>query len=356
MKKPVIAIDLSTTGKGGGPYTSTQRIINSKLNEKYNFRILYYKTELGRFISFWRIRDLTRQLKIIDPDIVHFTGLQLSGFQIALACKLAGIRNTVMTVRGFSGDMIYLHSYKKLIVSFIIEPLTLLLTKNIYGNSEYVSSRKVLRLFKYKLNNSIYNYPPNIYKSDNSDDIRKELGISCDDNVVVSVARINKDKGYSVLTKAIMMCSRIEKLKFIIVGKGEYLQEMKNRLKNQIALGQVFFLGYRSDVQRILSGCNIFVLPTLHETLSGVLLESSVEGLALIASNTGGIPEIIENEYNGLLVPPGNVDLLFLAIKRIHFNNELREFLGANAKEKIKKDFSPREIDKKINDIYKSLL
>ena len=85
--KKIVALDLSTTGKGGGPYEQ-QEDINSKLKEKYDFKTINYDTSLGRFISLRRIYDLYKQLKVINPDIVHFTGLQLSGFHIILACKL----------------------------------------------------------------------------------------------------------------------------------------------------------------------------------------------------------------------------------------------------------------------------
>lgn len=354
--KPVVAMDLSTTGKGGGPYTSTQRIIHSNLRIKYDFQILSYKTELGRFISLRRIRDLINQLRILNPDIVHFTGLQLSGFHIALACMLAGIKNTVVTVRGFSSDMISLHPLKKLMVSFIFEPLTLFLSKIIYGNSEYVISRKLIKIYGYKCHGAIYNFPPIPFKTNGSNDIRNELGISTDDKIAVSVARINKEKGYHILEEAIKKFTDKKNLKFIIVGKGDYLQEMQTSLKDQVDSGQVFFLGYRSDVQRILSGCNFFILPTLHETLSVALLEASVEGLALIASDTGGVPEIVEDGYNGLLVTPLDVNALQSAIKNIYENDKLREQFGSNARVKIDDKFSSETIEARIDNAYQNLL
>ena len=93
-RKPVVAMDLSTRGKGGGPYTSTMRLMQSALKESYEFRVISYDPSLGRGISWKRIRDLRRQIDEVDPDIVHFTGLQLSGFHIALASRLSGARGS----------------------------------------------------------------------------------------------------------------------------------------------------------------------------------------------------------------------------------------------------------------------
>ena len=355
-KKQTVAIDIQSDGRGGGPYTSTTRIIKSNLKLKYNFKTIRYNVLLGRGISISRIKDLINQLKMIKPDIVHFTGLQLSGFHIVVACRLAGIKNTVITVRGFTGDMIYFSFIKKLILTYILEPLTLLFTKRIYVNSEYVSSRKLLRIFKSKCLGAIYNFPPSPYVNLNLISIRKELGISGGDIVVVTVARINKEKGYHILDEAILKLNHKRNLKFIIVGNGTYLNDMRTKLAGQVKSKQVFFLGYRHDIQRILNDCDIFVLPTLHETLGVALLEASVEGLALIASKTGGVPEIVEDGYNGFLVPPGDINALQQAISILYSKTSLRKKFCDNARLKIHDKISSKSIEEKIDKVYQSLL
>jgi len=227
--------------------------------------------------------------------------LQLSGFHTILACKLAGIKRTVVTIHGFSGDALDIHQFKKIMLTYFIEPLTLFLSNKIIGVSEYVIARPILRMFHQKCCGTIYNLIPAAYISNNEPSLRSELGLSASDTLAVSVARIRKDKGYHILDAAIANFQNVPQLKFIIIGEGDYLDEMRENLKEQILNGQVYFLGYRSDIQRILHDCDFFILPTLHETLSIALLEASVEGLALIASNTGGVPEIVENGYNGIL-------------------------------------------------------
>lgn len=355
-KNPKVALDLATTGFDGGPYISNSRVINSDLRFKYNFVSFAYKTELGRGISIKRIIDLRNQLKQLKPDIVHFSGLQLSGFHIILACRLAGIKRTVVTIHGFSGDALDINPIKKKILSYFIEPLTLLLSKNIYGVSEYVVSRQMVRIFQNKCCGAIYNLIPSAYITNNEPNLREELGLSSSDILAVSVARIRKDKGYHILDTAIANFSNNLKLKFIIVGEGDYLSEMREKLKDQISSGQVFFLGYRSDIQRILNDCDFFILPTLHETLSIALLEASVEGLALIASNTGGVPEIVENGYNGFLVSPGDANELTKAIDILSKDSILRKQFSANSLKRVKEKFSSFVIESKIDEVYQSLL
>jgi glycosyltransferase involved in cell wall biosynthesis len=356
VRKLIIAMDLSTKGKGGGPYTSTCRIMHSNLNKKYDFKTIHYRSELGSGISIKRIKDIVKQLKVIKPDIVHFSGLQLSGFHMAIACKLAGVKNTIVTVHGFSGEALYFNPLKKFLLKFLLEPLTLLLSKQIIGVSEYVISRPVIQFLAKKRSILIYNFPPKLNDKYNKQEIRKELGFTLSDVVVVSVARIIKDKGYHILDEAILEFINKPNLKFLIVGDGDYLKLMKVKLKEQVKKNQVLFLGYRSDISLILNACDIFVLPTLHETLSIALLEASQANLALIASDTGGVPEIVKNEHNGILVPTGNVEAIVSAIERLYNNNDLRIAFGNNAKTRIKEKFSNKEIVQKLDSVYQSLL
>lgn len=356
-KKVRVVMDLSSSGKGGGPYTSSIRVMNSGLKDKYDFKVISYKTELGRFISIKRILDLRRQLIDLKPNIVHFTGLQLSGFHVALACVLAGIRNTVVTVHGFSGDSMNLSLINKFLLNCIIEPLTLLMVKRVYGVSQFVASRKMMKLFSYKSCGFIYNLPPDKYKSENyNDDVRKELGVSPNDILAISVGRVTLDKGYHILSDAILQFQNTPHLKFVIVGKGNYLSIMKEKLKEQIASGQVIVLGHRDDVQRIVHTCDFFILPTLHETLSIALLEASIEEIALIGSDTGGVPEIIKNQYNGILVPPGETDALVSAINQLYQNDELRMLYSKNALIHVRQQFNKRQIEESIDTVYKELL
>jgi glycosyltransferase involved in cell wall biosynthesis len=354
--RPVIAMDLSTNGKGGGPYTSTNRVISSKLKESYDFRVIDYKIELGRGISIKRIIDLAEQIKSIGPDIVHFTGLQLSGFHMAVACKLAGISNSVVTVHGFSGDSIDFNPLKRLCLQYFFEPLTLLLVKKVYGVSAFVASRRVIRLFSWKSLGHIYNFPPHAEKQISRAECRRKFGFQNTDIVIVSIARINKEKGYHILEAAIQEFKFDKNVKFLIAGEGNYLDEMKSALKEQVKAGQVIFLGYRKDIEEVNMAGDMFVLPTLHETLSIALLEASLAKLALIASDTGGVPEIVETNLNGILVPPGDSSAIVSAIKRLTDDDSFRLRCGVEAYKKLKDKFDNDKLALQLDNVYSNLL
>ncbi len=355
-KKPVIAMDRSTKGKGGGPFTSTTRIMESGLSQKYDFVELRYDPSMGSGVSVKRILDLRRQIKQVNPDIVHFTGLQLSGFHVAVACFLARVKNTVVTIRGMSGDAIDFHPVKRFMLTWLFEPLTMLLAKRFTGVSDFVTSRKIARVFAYKCFGTVYNFPPEQEVAEPKVQLRSEFGFTDDDIVIASIGRINKEKGYHILKQAIERFTGNDKVKFLIAGDGDYLVTMKSELQTQIDKGQVVLLGYRDDVQRINGAADIFVLPTLHETLSVALLEASKAGLALVASDTGGVPEIVETGYNGELVTTGDADMLYGAMEKLVSRPALVKEYGSNALTKVNSKFSKQSIECKLEQLYAQLL
>ena len=352
--KPIVAVDISTTGAGGGPYTSSMRLMNSTLKEKVDFRILEYKSETGRLISIKRIRDLVKQLKSIRPDIVHFSGLMLSGFHVAVACKLAGIKRSIVVIRGSSTEALDIGLVKRILMG-LLEMITLLLSTTYYGVSKYSSRLPVTRLFRRKSSGFIYNLPEIADKSITAYD-RKDFGFREEDIIIVSVGRITRDKGYHILQDTIQMFNTDSRVRFLIIGTGHYLETMRNNLSAEEAAGRVVFAGFRDDVKNILPMCDLFVLPTLHETLSNALLEASVSGLPLIASDTGGIPEIIEPGYNGLLVKKNSPGALYNAMRRLVNDAEERHTMGLNAQKIVKNKFAEEDLINKVYKVYKKLL
>lgn len=358
--KPVIAMDLSSNGKGGGPYTSTMNILRSPLREKYQFETFTYHTELRDPFRVRRIADLVHQLKAIRPDIVHFTGMQAQGLFVAVACKLAGVPHTVVTARGFAGDDMTIGRIQRSIFNRLVEPLTMRLVDKAYGVSRYAASRELFLRFPQKSEGFVYNFPPLPYdRSLNPLPVREELGLPAGQLLIATSGRITRDKGYAVLTRAIrefFSHSPDAPVSFVVIGRGDYGDEMRRELADEVQRQAVLLLGYREDVSRILSESDLFVLPTLHETLSNSLLEASVEGLPLIASDTGGVPEIIQDGYNGLLVPPGDVDTLVQAMQTLVEDAPLRRQMGRHAKERVDRQFHAGDIVQKLDGIYTRLL
>ena len=108
------------------------------------------------------------------------------------------------------------------------------------------------------------------------------------------------------------------------------------------------------NASKYLKNFDIFVLPSLKEGLPYAVLEAGLAGLPVIASNVGGIPEIIENGKEGLLIPPADPEEIAKAIKKLIDDKTLRENLAKNLNEKIKKEFSLEKMLEQTMSLYKN--
>jgi glycosyltransferase involved in cell wall biosynthesis len=119
-----------------------------------------------------------------------------------------------------------------------------------------------------------------------------------------------------------------------------------------LALGDRFrFLGQRDDVLELLAGADAFVLASRQEGLPVALMEATSVGLPIVASSIGGVPQVLDDEVDALLVPPGDAHLLAEAMKRMASDPELRERLGQRARLKSS-SFDISAANRAVGDIY----
>lgn len=137
---------------------------------------------------------------------------------------------------------------------------------------------------------------------------RLQLGFADDTLVFSSVAVLRKGKGLEHLLEAVLVVrQQVPRARFLVVGDGEERARLEAR---STALGVddvVRFLGARTDVPRLLSATDVFVHPSLYEALPTSVLEAMAAGLPVVATDVGGIPELVSVERTGLLVPPGDI-------------------------------------------------
>ncbi len=175
---------------------------------------------------------------------------------------------------------------------------------------------------------------------------------------ILFVGRLTKQKGVEILLKAVKVLKDEygRNLKIAIVGDGE-LKEQLNNLTVELGVNrEVKFLGVRKDVKELMVSSKIFVLPSRWEGFGIVIIEAMSNMLPIIATSVGGIPEIIENGKDGILVPPENPKALARAISNLLENEELREKLSKAAYKKVKEEFSIKKYSVQMLDLYRSLI
>lgn len=356
MKKKVVQMIVENQSIGG-PSKALERLMNSNLKEKFEFIIVKQKAP-GIYPNLKEVLRIVKILKTIKPDIVHVRGLQSEAFYGVLSCKLAGIKNIVLSVHGFYGDVLNISPLKKFIFNNIIEPIALLNAKLIYTVCTSASKRRIiLKNTKNRFYGVIYNSIPSkkIISEEKLEILKNNLKIKNNDIVIVSVGRITEDKGYKILNLAIKkIFAKNSKcnLKFLVVGDGQYMNEFKKNIIEKKLENNVIFIGKTDNVEEYLSISDIFVFPTLHENLSNALLEACTYKLPSIVTNVGGNSEVVLHNKTGLVISKNNIDELVVAIKELALNPSKRKKFGENAYRHVKDNFSQEVVYSKIEEVY----
>ncbi len=338
--------------KNGGPYVSHQKIINSALKEKYQFVPLFIPEKKLGIMNFKALKYLKKQIKEHKPDIIHVGGLQTEGYYGVLSARLSGFKNIVLTIHGSGLEAENISIFKRFVFT-IIEKITIKLSKDIVGVSDYIGTwKRMIKSKKYK--GTIYNIP-NLKPLQTQKSIREELNIGPQDIIICSTGRITIEKGYQTLLKVIKKIDNNGSIHFVIAGDGDYLKKAKQSVIEK-EIRNVHFLGYRNDIGNILLESDIFVLCTKHETLSISIIEAGFFGIPSVVSNVGGIPEIIIDGENGYLVEPSNIESFTKKLESLIENKDLRERMGKNAKRIISEKFSEEKITSQIDELYKGVL
>ena len=174
---------------------------------------------------------------------------------------------------------------------------------------------------------------------------------------IIFVGRLEKQKGVNILLKAIQILEEKyhRSLRVAIVGDGSLMNDLKELALQYDINEYTYFLGVRKDVLELMRKAFIFVLPSRWEGFGLVLLEAMSVGVPIIATKVGGIPEVIEDGKDGILVEPENPEELSNAILRLLDNKELRSLVSSNAYKKVKGEYSIEKYTKTLLNLYKEL-
>jgi glycosyltransferase involved in cell wall biosynthesis len=177
---------------------------------------------------------------------------------------------------------------------------------------------------------------------DDVESVRKILGLA-NRTVVLYVGRLTRSKGLEYLIRCIPEVRReIRNLTLVICGKGESREPLAKEVST---LGLQDIVEFRGEVSEQLlplyyGASNVVVLPSLFEAMPIVLLEAMSMARPLVASNVGGVPEVVQDGVTGLLVPPQDPSALARAIVTVGADGELARNLGANGQKLVEEKFT----------------
>ncbi len=186
--------------------------------------------------------------------------------------------------------------------------------------------------------------------------IREEFGIRKDEKVVGIIGRLANSKGHIYFLEAAKKILTVfPNTKFLIVGDGPLMKDLKLKVGSLRLENKVIFTGIRRDIPEILDIIDVFVMSSLKEGMPIVLLEAMAARKPIVATRVGAIPEIIKDGYTGLLVEPGDEKKLADLIVGLLKDKEKASFLAQNGYEKVINEFSSKKMAEKYIKIYKSI-
>lgn len=183
--------------------------------------------------------------------------------------------------------------------------------------------------------------------------LRQELTIRPNQPVIGFIGNINQEKGIFHLIESVKtLSSDFRDLRCLIIGEGPGYHEAKSLLSRYQLAGIVSLLGPRDDIPALLRLLDVFVLPSLREGLPLVVIEAMAASCPVIATNIDGIPEIISDKENGLLILPSDPEGLTKAIRTLLADRALSDTLARNGLQTIRKKFSTERMVSDYNRLY----
>jgi len=279
-----------------------------------------------------RIKQVGDYVKEVRPDIVH-SWHEYFSLYIDLQKPLLP---HFYYIAGFVAD-----ANPDGFLRGLADKLTYMLSDKVISNSK---AGLIAHHVPIKKSTVIYNgfNEDRIPKEDKREETRKSLGL-VQESVVMMAGRMQRGKDYNTFIDAIkLLNNKVNNVKYLFVGHGEYEERYKARVKSE-EIENIIFTGFRKDIEYIFQIAELSVLCTdefHNEGVSNVIMESMAMGLPVIATRSGGTPEIVTDGENGYLISVGDANTLATRIEKILKSDELRMKFSDKAKETVRGRFS----------------
>ena len=302
------------------------------------------------------IFELATIIREIKPDVIHLNSSKAGGSG-AFVARLLGIKKIVFTAHGWP-----FHENRNLLwksIVWFLSWLTSLLAHVTILVSQYDKSSSRMPFVQNKFT-LIRTAVPNI------DFLTREVSrqklftqeiqnAHMNDIWLVTTAELTPNKNILTAIKAVETYNRensSQKIFYTIISDGELFSALKEYIHTHNLENEIYLAGYVPEARTYLKAFDIFLLPSVKEGMPYTVLEAGAAGLPSIASNVGGIPEIISNTENGILVNPHDQKTIEAALQSYSTNPSLRAEHSQKLKSNVNSSFALNTMIEKTIAIY----
>lgn len=173
----------------------------------------------------------------------------------------------------------------------------------------------------------------------------------------VCVASLREKKGQGHLIEAFARVRRrIPQARLLMVGEGPLERALRDDVSSRGLDGSVFFTGFRADVSSVLAGSDVFVLSSLEEGMPNALIEAMAAGLPAVATDVGGVGEIMREGETGYLVPPADPGPLADRMTDLLHDADRRRLMGEAARRRFERMFTLEAMASAYHSLYEELI
>jgi len=185
---------------------------------------------------------------------------------------------------------------------------------------------------------------------------KREFNLDTNTFIIGTVGRLVEAKDLFTLLDAVAILKQnMDNFKVLIVGDGVLRHALQNYAHKLHIMDKIIFTGSREDIPDLLAMFDVFVLSSIREGIPVALLEAMASKKAIIATKVGGIPEVLEDNKSGILIPPRHPDILVEKIMYLFNNLNERERLGLNAYIRVEEKYGINKVIKNIEQLYEDL-
>lgn len=299
------------------------------------------------------VAKLVDLIKKETPDVVQCNGSDTLKYMVAASFfipKIPIVYRNISTISEWLNNGIKKEIYRQLfkhvdhVTSVGNESINDLINTFDYPKSRTSVIRRGIPFLEYDSNNA-------------AKKLREELKLKPTDKIVAHVGNFSPEKNHSFLLDVFAEIKDSHpSIKLICVGNGLTFKEISKEIKRKGLEDTVFLLGFRKDIPQLLAGCDCFALSSLVEGVPGVILEAAVQKKPSVATNVGGVQEVINNNETGIIVDNFDQDEFRKSILRILEDDGLRMRMGDKAYQLVREEFNSGRNAKCFEDLYMNLI
>ena len=187
-------------------------------------------------------------------------------------------------------------------------------------------------------------------------EVRAELGLAADELVVTAISALRPEKNFEAAIDAVELLSeRFPRLRLVIAGDGPHDRAVRERAAGHGE--RVVLTGHREDVMELLDATDALIHPSHFDAFPTTLLEAMSASVPVVATNVGGMPEIVESGVSGILFdPPATASAVAAALVPLLESSELRARIGNAGRERFAREFTASAWVKRVREVYDRVL